>query len=99
MRISDWSSDVCSSDLALFSETLKRGLRVVSGRGIQTTGPASAAALITSEEDTIRLTREEIDKWHAADTGDVNTALISSEEGRVGKRCVSMCRIGVWRVH
>ncbi|MBH5145322.1 amidohydrolase family protein [Rhodococcus erythropolis] len=61
---------------ALFSETLNRGLRVVSGRGIQTTGPASAAALITSEEDAIRLTREEIDKWHAADTGDVNTALI-----------------------
>lgn len=61
---------------ALFSETLKRGLRVVSGRGIQTTGPASAAALITSEEDAIRLTSEEIDKWHASDTGDVNTALI-----------------------
>ena len=61
---------------ALFSETLERGLRVVSGRGIQTTGPASAAALITSEEDAIRLTREEIDKWHAADTGDVNTALV-----------------------
>lgn len=61
---------------ALFSETLKRGLRVVSGRGVQTTGPASAAALITSEEDAIRLTREEIDKWHAADTGDVNTALV-----------------------
>lgn len=37
---------------------------------------ASAAALITSEEDAIRLTREEIDKWHAADTGDVNSALI-----------------------
>ena len=37
-------------------------------------GPAAAAALITSEEDAIRLAREEIDKWHAADTGDVNTA-------------------------
>ncbi|MGB2921921.1 MAG: amidohydrolase family protein [Mycobacterium sp.] len=61
---------------ALFTETRRRGLRIVSGRGIQTVGPDSAAALITSEEDALRLTREEIDKWHAADTGDVATALL-----------------------
>lgn len=61
---------------ALFSETQRRGLRIVSGRGIQTVGPESAAALLTSEDDAIRLTREEIDKWHAADTGDVDTALL-----------------------
>ncbi len=61
---------------ALFTETQRRGLRIVSGRGIQTVGPASAAALITSEEDALRLTREEIDRWHAADTGDVATALL-----------------------
>jgi guanine deaminase len=61
---------------ALFAETQRRGLRIVSGRGIQTGGPESAAALITSEEDAIRLTREEIEKWHAADTGDPATALL-----------------------
>lgn len=61
---------------ALFAETARRGLRIVSGRGIQTVGPDSAAALLTSEEDAIRLTREEIDKWHGADTGDVRTALL-----------------------
>jgi guanine deaminase len=61
---------------ALFAETQRRGLRLVSGRGIQTVGPDTAAALVTSEEDAIRLTREEIEKWHAADTGDVNTALL-----------------------
>ena len=38
--------------------------------------PESAAALITSEDDAIRLTREEIEKWHAADTGDPATALL-----------------------
>lgn len=59
---------------ALFTETQRRGLRIVSGRGIQTGGPAAAAPLITSEDDAIRLTREEIDRWHAADTGDPNTA-------------------------
>ncbi|CAN5689377.1 amidohydrolase family protein [soil metagenome] len=61
---------------ALFTETRRRGLRVVSGRGIQTVGPESAQPLTTSEDDAIRLTREEIDTWHAADTGDVDTALL-----------------------
>ncbi|MEU2090360.1 amidohydrolase family protein [Nocardia beijingensis] len=61
---------------ALFTETRRRGLRMVAGRGIQTTGADAAAALITTEADAIRLTSEEIDKWHAADTGDVDTALL-----------------------
>jgi guanine deaminase len=61
---------------ALFSETQRRGLRIASGRGIQTVGPDSARPLITSESDAIRLTREEIEKWHAADTGDPATALL-----------------------
>lgn len=59
---------------ALFTETQRRGLRIISGRGIQTTGPDAAKPLITSEEDAIRLTSEEIERWHAADTGDPNTA-------------------------
>lgn len=61
---------------SLFAETLRVGLRVVSGRGIQTQGGETATPLMTSEEDAIRLTREEIEKWHAADTGDVATALL-----------------------
>ncbi|MGE2818160.1 amidohydrolase family protein [Mycobacterium heidelbergense] len=59
---------------ALFAETQRRGLRIVSGRGIQTVGPKAAEPLMTSESDALRLVREEIDKWHAADTGDVKTA-------------------------
>jgi guanine deaminase len=59
---------------ALFAETNRRGLRMVSGRGIQTVGPKAAEPLMTSEDDAIRLARDEIDKWHAADTGDVLTA-------------------------
>ncbi|GAC83366.1 guanine deaminase [Gordonia paraffinivorans NBRC 108238] len=61
---------------ALFEETLSAGLRIVSGRGIQTVGDESARPLLTSEEEAIRLTREEIEKWHAADTGDPATALV-----------------------
>lgn len=61
---------------SLFERTKEAGLRVVSGRGIQTVGGQTAQPLVTSEEDAIRLTREEIEKWHAADTGDVDTALL-----------------------
>ena len=61
---------------ALFARTRDAGLRIVSGRGIQTRGGETAQPLLTSEEDAIRLTREEIEKWHAADTGDVSTALL-----------------------
>jgi guanine deaminase len=61
---------------ALFAETQRVGLRVVSGRGIQTVGGDTAQALVTSEADAIRLAGEEIEKWHAADTGDVDTALL-----------------------
>lgn len=52
---------------ALFSRTLEAGLRVVSGRGIQTVGPASASALITSEDAALAKTRDEISKWHGRD--------------------------------
>uniref|UniRef100_UPI003D8E69BA amidohydrolase family protein n=1 Tax=Gordonia sp. B7-2 TaxID=3420932 RepID=UPI003D8E69BA len=59
---------------ALFTETQSAGLRIVSGRGIQTAGPETAASLITSESDAIALTAEEIARWHCADTGDPSTA-------------------------
>ncbi|WP_278313858.1 guanine deaminase [Lolliginicoccus levis] len=52
---------------ALFEETSRAGLRVVSGRGVQTRGPASAGPLITSEEEAERLCRAEIARWHCAD--------------------------------
>ncbi|WP_099024152.1 guanine deaminase [Mycolicibacterium palauense] len=61
---------------ALFTETRRRGLRIVSGRGIQTVGGPTAQPLLTSEADAIRLTRAEIETWHAADTGDPATALL-----------------------
>lgn len=59
---------------ALFEETKRTGLRIVSGRGIQTVGGDTATPLLTSEDDAIALTRAEIEKWHGADTGDYRTA-------------------------
>jgi guanine deaminase len=61
---------------ALFAETERAGLRLVSGRGIQTVGPESAGALLTSEETALNLVQDEINRWHARDTGDARTALL-----------------------
>jgi guanine deaminase len=61
---------------ALFTESLRVGLRTISGRGIQTVGPESAAPLMTDEATAIALTEEEITRWHVADTGDPRTALV-----------------------
>lgn len=55
---------------ALFTETQRAGLRIVSGRGIQTVGPDSAAPLMTSEADALAMTIDEIDRWHGSGTED-----------------------------
>jgi len=60
---------------ALFSEYRRRGLRGVIGRGIQTVGPDAAKPLITSESDAIKLTRDEIEKWHPSEA-DASNALV-----------------------
>ncbi len=60
---------------SLFSVARERGLRLVSGRGIQTVGPDSASALLVSEADAIALTRAEIQKWHPLDAEERKHAL------------------------
>src|SRR3546814_8512976 len=79
MRISDWSSDVCSSDLAILSNEKFRGVRLTiegSKLGLQTHNPEHEEA----EEDL------EV----SYDGGPVEIG--RSEERRVGKECVSTCR-------
>jgi guanine deaminase len=61
---------------ALYRHTLDAGLRIVSGRGVQTVGSGPSAPLLTSEADAVRLVAEEIDRWHAVDTGDAATARV-----------------------
>ncbi|MDO8731000.1 MAG: guanine deaminase [Actinomycetota bacterium] len=60
---------------SLFSVARERGLRLVSGRGIQTVGPSSAAKLMVSEQEAISLTRAEIEKWHPLDDEERKHAL------------------------
>src|SRR3546814_19213907 len=93
MRISDWSSDVCSSDLISQPpitrqiQALEQDLGVVlferTHRGVELT-----AAGTTFLEDARRL-------LHVSEISRVRSRAASrgrSEERRVGKECVSTCR-------
>lgn len=51
---------------ALFAESVRVGLRTVSGRGIQTVGPDAARPLLTDEGTAIDLAADEVDRWHGA---------------------------------
>src|SRR3546814_19074500 len=81
MRISDWSSDVCSSDLS-------RGLSVSINRfaslDVEETAQLLRAARVAQLSQRLGL--------YLADplAGDVE--LLRSEERRVGNECVSTCR-------
>src|SRR3546814_2713912 len=86
MRISDWSSDVCSSDLV--QEALVDLPASIAPLPLLV-GPPDAAALDAFAEILAKAKRPII--WagggarHATDE-------IRSEERRVGKECVSTCR-------
>src|SRR3546814_20259081 len=77
MRISDWSSDVCSSDLTngcATSKTSTCGVRSITGRPrSRLCGKAPGIARTTPLPST-------------------SACVVRSEERRVGKECVSTCR-------
>src|SRR3546814_15396470 len=93
MRISDWSSDVCSSDLGRFEESwnyfdagLVANLRKPNRRFRQ---PRWQGEDISDKRILV---------WREQGVGDEidfsrrYTQIIRSEERRVGKECVSTCR-------
>src|SRR3546814_21141005 len=99
MRISDWSSDVCSSDLAeelgdaVLAKTLRAACRL-----------RFLVLIISADIDgmmhVVRLGHHvgdrELELCHPEAAGVVrrgqSMALTRSEERRVGKECVSTCR-------
>src|SRR3546814_10667573 len=87
MRVSDWSSDVCSSDLGQDRDGLSRRwparFRTDLGREYR----ADAGG------EEIR-TRSRIPPRHLCDVVDprLDPGIHRSEERRVGKECVSTCR-------
>src|SRR3546814_16001795 len=78
MRISDWSSDVCSSDL---SETILRNLRVLAtDQRMDALGDDGKPVVQTYSNVTLEVTPKIAEK------------IARSAERRVGKECVSTCR-------
>src|SRR3546814_4812079 len=92
MRISDWSSDVCSSDLRPFSIRCFAG-RICQGRGCRTEQNGnifSSRAGTVQHRSTVQCSTQYIDSYMIA-LGD-RLVTFRSEERRVGKECVSTCR-------
>src|SRR3546814_13930883 len=95
MRISDWSSDVCSSDLLKMKKLcwtataipfLLAGCNAPDASTPPADGNAPAAEAVTNAGETPAAERA------AADLKKADGAAARSEERRVGKECVSTCR-------
>src|SRR3546814_15558693 len=98
MRISDWSSDVCSSDL------LRRGAHVsgacvhdrrVPGDALPRAGPCrdhDEVRRLQAEEEAVEVDVAGLDAGDLAVAAVERLGLVSSEERRVGKEFVSTGR-------
>src|SRR3546814_18394150 len=96
MRISDWSSDVCSSDLHAGSGDEGKLYTLIFRRAM-----ASQMASAQLERTTVTL-REATGRHELRANGQVVKFpgfLARSEERRVGKECVSTCRSRVSPYH
>src|SRR3546814_17403491 len=90
MRISDWSSDVCSSDLPHVPvwvagdgpRTLQLAGRIGDAAIV---GNGATPELVRYALDQIRIGAESVGR-------DASEIDVRSEERRVGKECVSKCR-------
>src|SRR3546814_13677353 len=91
MRISDWSSDVCSSDLAaqiLAHLRIQRAEGLVQQQhgGIDRHGAGKGHTLALAAGKLVGITLADIRQLHQ------RQQLARSEERRVGNECVSTCR-------
>src|SRR3546814_5185074 len=91
MRISDWSSDVCSSDLFLARDVLKRhpGATVIA---VQTIAVVIALEEVVARQSEYGIVASETTDMVVARRALEEIVARRSEERRVGKECVSTCR-------
>src|SRR3546814_19219781 len=93
MRISDWSSDVCSSDLVTDVEVLRSefdagGYDLVMARGRVTRHIQFKTKIVGGKTDEVKISLRLMEK----PTGCVLWIVVTrSEESRGGKECVSKC--------
>src|SRR3546814_15816645 len=88
MRISDWSSDVCSSDLGMAGSLLMTAPTAGFGGPIPSVdrrGTASPCCRWGPSSTSAKLTP-------CKGESDIDNVAARSEERRVGKECVSTCR-------
>src|SRR3546814_13212545 len=90
MRISDWSSDVCSSDLDEGADGKRKAGKSRLPRA------ESVPELEKEREDQLHADEGGEEQRHSDDAGGesrfVKKPGLRSEERRVGKECVSTCR-------
>src|SRR3546814_15403126 len=92
MRISDWSSDVCSSDLDAPSDLPAESVMHLE---VDEQGSAEVRERIAATlAHVLREVRETVADWRPMcdKVNDLVQVLKRSEERRVGKECVSTCR-------
>src|SRR3546814_20717396 len=102
MRISDWSSDVCSSDLSqgMSYKNAMANLPMGGGKGVILAGESRAkttellAAFARSVESLCGryITAQDVGISEADIIAISQDTKYRSEERRVGKECVSTCR-------
>src|SRR3546814_9502217 len=80
MRISDWSSDVCSSDLEVAALNSKVALLTQSVQALR------------QEEYDLNREQQKRESLRAKEAQFATLDLFRSEERRVGQECVSTCR-------
>src|SRR3546814_13423202 len=97
MRISDWSSDVCSSDLRPLTKAEKKSVSELAGQRDTIEEKMDA---VVDDDDTQWLELEQaFDDLQAQIENIQDAAQKRSEERRVGKECVSTCRSRWWPYH
>src|SRR3546814_17024271 len=94
MRISDWSSDVCSSDLRLAKR--RRFSGALRSSSLAATACAATTPLEMTDDYIMNIIYSKALRKYAFLLGSILTSprrhAIRSEERRVGKECVSTCR-------
>src|SRR3546814_5859137 len=98
MRISDWSSDVCSSDLGYLRSTL--GARAYGESLPPIASRYAGFNLLLGDRDGVWYLSNKpqfamqplTPGLHAVSNASLDTPWPRSEERRVGKECVSTCR-------
>src|SRR3546814_16693537 len=95
MRISDWSSDVCSSDLEKLEKALVQ-LPNLPHESVPAGSTAEDNEILHTHGDKPTLASEALPHWELAEKYDIIDfelgTKVRSEERRVGQECVSTCR-------